>query len=48
MINKDLLPLYLIGLYPVALIIGTLVSELITFVISILFIIESIKKKKNF
>mgnify|MGYP001168245945 FL=1 len=48
MINKDLLPLYLIGLYPVALIIGTLVSELITFVISILFIIESIKKKKIF
>ncbi len=46
MFNKNLLPLYLIGLYPVALIIGTLVSELITLFISILFIIESIKKKK--
>ena len=48
MINKNLLSLYLIGLYPVALIVGTLVSEFITFVISLLFIFECIKNKKIF
>lgn len=48
MINKNLFPLYLIGLYPLALIIGTLISESITVILSILFIAEFIKNKKNF
>lgn len=46
MINKNLLPLYLIGLYPAALIIGTLISEIITVILAILFISECIKNKK--
>ena len=46
MINKNLLPLYLIGLYPAALIIGTLISEIITVILTILFISECIKNKK--
>ena len=46
MINKNLLPLYLIGLYPAALIIGTLISEIITVILAILFIYECIKNKK--
>ena len=46
MINKKLLPLYLIGLYPIGLIIGTLVSELITIILSFFFISEIFKKKK--
>ena len=46
MINKNLLPMYLIGLYPAALIIGTLISEIITVILSILFISECIKNKK--
>jgi O-antigen ligase len=45
--NKQLLPLYLIGLYPVGLILGTLISELITVILSF-FIIFEIFKKKNF
>ena len=48
MINKNLLPLYLIGLYPAALIIGTLISEIITIVLAILFIAECFKNKKFF
>ena len=46
MINKNLLPLYLIGLYPAALIIGTLISEIITITLAILFIAECFKDKK--
>ena len=46
MINKNLFPLYLIGLYPAALIIGTLVSETITIILAILFITECFKNKK--
>ena len=46
MINKNLLPLYLIGLYPAALIIGTLISEIITVTLAILFIAECFKNKK--
>ncbi len=46
MINKNLFPLYLIGLYPVALICGTLISEIITISLAILFISECIKNKK--
>ena len=46
MINKKLLPLYLIGLYPIGLIIGTLVSELITIILSFFLICEIFKKKK--
>ena len=46
MINKNLLPLYLIGLYPAALIIGTLISEIITVALAILFITECFKNKK--
>ena len=46
MINKNLFPLYLIGLYPAALIIGTLVSETITIILAILFITECLKNKK--
>lgn len=46
MINKNLLPLYLIGLYPAALIIGTLISEIITIILAILFINECFKNKK--
>ena len=46
MINKNLLPLYLIGLYPAALIIGTLISEIITIILAILFITECFKNKK--
>tara|TARA_E500000178_G_scaffold353694_1_gene420274 strand:- start:1491 stop:2708 length:1218 start_codon:yes stop_codon:yes gene_type:complete len=46
MINKNLLPLYLIGLYPAALIIGTLISEIITIILAILFISECVKNKK--
>ena len=46
MINKNLLPLYLIGLYPLALIIGTLISEIITITLAILFISECLKSKK--
>ncbi len=46
MINKNLLPLYLIGLYPAALIIGTLISEIITITLAILFIAECFKNKK--
>ena len=48
MINKNTLPLYLIGLYPLALIVGTLISESITIILSILFIADYIKNKKNF
>ena len=48
MINKNLLPLYLIGLYPAALIIGTFISEIITIVLAILFIAECFKNKKFF
>tara|TARA_B100001059_G_C17810153_1_gene571771 strand:+ start:392 stop:1609 length:1218 start_codon:yes stop_codon:yes gene_type:complete len=48
MINKNLFPLYLIGLYPAALIIGTLISETITLILSLFFIIEIIKNKKVF
>lgn len=48
MINKNLFPLYLIGLYPAALIIGTLISETITFILSLIFIFEIIKNKKIF
>ena len=46
MINKNLFPLYLIGLYPAALIIGTLISEIITIILAILFITECFKNKK--
>ena len=46
MINKNLLPLYLIGLYPSALIIGTLISEIITITLAMLFIVECLKNKK--
>ena len=46
MINKNLLPLYLIGLYPAALIIGTLISEIITITLAMLFIVECLKNKK--
>jgi len=46
MINKNFLPLYLIGLYPAALIIGTLISEIITITLVILFISECLKNKK--
>ena len=46
MINKNLLPLYLIGLYPAALIIGTLISEIITITLAILFIAECFKNRK--
>ncbi len=46
MINKKSLPLYLIGLYPAALIIGTLVSEIITIALAILFLTECFKNKK--
>ena len=46
MINKNLFPLYLIGLYPTALIIGTLISEIITIILAILFITECFKNKK--
>ena len=48
MINKNFLPLYLIGVYPLALIIGTLISESITLALSIIFIIEYSKNKKPF
>ena len=48
MINKNLIPLYLIGLYPVALTIGTLISELVTVILIILFIFECTKEKKIF
>jgi len=48
MVNKNLLPLYLIGLYPAALIIGTLVSEIITIALAILFITECFRNKKFF
>tara|TARA_B100001057_G_scaffold30626_1_gene27927 strand:+ start:1679 stop:2893 length:1215 start_codon:yes stop_codon:yes gene_type:complete len=46
MINKNLFPLYLIGLYPAALILGTLISEIITIILAILFIFECLKNKK--
>jgi hypothetical protein len=46
MINKKHIPLYLIGLYPVGLIIGTLISELITIILSFFLIFEIFKKKK--
>ena len=46
MISKNFLPLYLIGLYPAALIIGTLISEIITITLVILFIFECLKNKK--
>ena len=46
MINKKFISLYLIGLYPAALIIGTLVSETITIILAILFITECFKNKK--
>jgi len=48
MIYKNLIPLYLIGLYPVALTIGTLISELVTVILIILFIFECTKEKKIF
>ena len=48
MINKNFLPLYLIGVYPLALIVGTLISETITLALTILFIIEYSKNKKSF
>ena len=48
MINKNLIPLYLIGLYPAALIVGTLISEIITISLAILFITECFKNKKFF
>ena len=47
MINKNLIPLYLIGLYPAALIVGTLISEIITISLAILFITECFKNKTN-
>ena len=46
MINKNLFPLYLIGLYPAALVIGTLISEIITIILAILFISECFKNNK--
>ena len=46
MISKNFLSLYLIGLYPAALIIGTLTSEIITIILVILFIFECLKNKK--
>ena len=48
MINKKLLPLYLIGLYPAALTVGTLVSELITIALSFFLIFEIFKNKQIF
>jgi O-antigen ligase len=48
MINKKIIPLYLIGLYPAALIIGTLVSEFITIALSIFFIFGIFKNKQIF
>ena len=46
MINRQLLPLYLIGLYPLALTLGTLISELITLSLIIIFVIHCVKNKK--
>ena len=42
---KKSLPFYLIGFYPVALILGTLISEILTLFLIILFIFDCIKKK---
>ncbi len=46
MINRQFLPLYLIGLYPLALTVGTLISELITFSLIVIFIIHCVIDKK--
>jgi len=43
---EKLLPLWLIGLYPLALIIGTLISEIINVLLIILFLYSSIINKK--
>lgn len=43
---KNSLPFYLIGFYPVALIIGTLISEILTLFLIIFFIVDCIKNKK--
>ncbi len=43
---EKLLPLWLIGLYPLALILGTLISEIINFLLIILFFYSSIVNKK--
>lgn len=48
MISKKYIPLYLIGLYPAGLIIGTLISELITVILSFFLIHEVFKHKKTF
>jgi O-antigen ligase len=45
---KNSVPYYLIGLYPLALIFGTLVSEIITLFLIIFFIIDCVNKKKIF
>ena len=42
---EKLMPLWLIGLYPLALILGTLISEIINVLLIILFIHFSIKNK---
>lgn len=48
MAYKNLLPLYLIGFYPIALTLGTLISESFTVILSLLFLYECIKNKKIF
>lgn len=45
---KNYLPFYLIGLYPVALILGTLISEILTLFLIALYISDCIKDKKKF
>jgi len=46
MINRQFLPFYLIGLYPLALTLGTLISELITFSLIVIFIIHCVVDRK--
>jgi len=45
--NKESIALYLIGFYPFALILGTLISEILNFTLIILFVVECIKNKNT-
>ena len=45
---KKSLPFYLIGFYPVALILGTLISEILTLFLIALYIYDCISEKKKF
>ena len=45
---KRSLPFYLIGFYPVALILGTLISEILTLFLIALYIYDCINDKKKF